>query len=1761
MEANPLRRALHLLTAFGLVLSQLMLLAPSTAYGAPIVVVNSTGDTGDDIPGDRLCDTGTDLVDGSNECTLRAALEEANATNQVNQIDFAIPATDPFYNGGSPVITVPTALPWIDRSVEINGTSQPGYAGSPLVTLDGTPASGDVDGLLISGDASTIRALVVRNFPDDGIEIHGDRNTILGNHVYGNHEGVLIERGTSNVVGGTAAGGRNVIASNRANGISVDAGHRTEIYGNYIGITPAGDSTSSNAGDGIHIWNGTDRIQVGPGNVVSGNDDGIAVVDGSRRVTIESNLIGPDATGTLALGNRRNGVFVDRAFDVTIGPTNVISANSGHGVRSEHHADQLTIVGNRIGTDATGSSPLPNGGDGAMVDTDSADIIDNQISANTGNGLTIEHRAITVRGNLIGTDSTGSGDLGNAGHGIVTGSGTTGSDIGGNGAGHGNTIAFNGGDGVSLRHHGGTQAAIVGNSIHSNGGLGINLPQSPGPNPNDAGDGDGGPNEGLNYPEIVLAEETTGTVNVDFSMDVESNGRYLVQFFTNPSGVDPSGYGEGEHLVASLPISVSDTSLDFSLTFPGTAGDQLTATATRCTNFDCTAFSSTSEFSPVYPVGIGNHAPTIAPIGTIYVDETSTLSYTPSASDVDGDDLTFDLVTGPAGLSVDPDTGELTWTLSETHGPGSYPFQIRATDDGSPVNLSTTADGTISVAEVNQAPILGHIGDRSIPESSPFTFTATAIDADLPANTLTFGLGGPAPAGASINPSSGVFSWTPTEVQGPGSYTFEVSVDDGTETDSEWITIDVAEVNTAPVVSAVSDQSNAEGDTVSLPIVANDDDIPSNTLEYSATGLPPGLGIDAGSGVISGSIAFHAASASPYSVVVAVEDEHGASDSISFTWLTDNTNRPPSLLPIANQVIDEENRLTFRATATDPDSGSIFTFRLLGAPAGATIDPATGRFSWTPTENQGPAVYHFEVAVTDNGSPTPLRATRTVTVRVRESNEAPSLSIPTSLTIAELSRLRFTASGNDTDWPANQLTFSLGAAAPAGADLHPTSGRFTWTPTESHGPGSYSFPVMVRDDSGATATRHITVHVTEVNQAPTIVNPGPQTHAEDEPVDLAIAASDADLPANDLAFTASGLPPGLTIDPLSGTISGIVGFEASDRSPYTTRVTVHDSAGASASTAFTWDTANTNRAPSLDAVASRKVDELSPVSFRVTATDPDPGTTFSFEMLGAPAGASLDPATGVFSWTPNERQGPNTYTFEIGVTDGGTPALDDAVEVTIEVDEVNTPPVVVADEVTTAEDTPVGVAVLSNDSDVDYPANRLGIVAIDQPVQGGFAQAVGSDLEYQPPANFHGVVDITYQVDDGTDRVDATLTVTVRSVNDAPISSSDRYRLVTYQPAVLDVLHNDSDVDGDPLGISLVTFPDVGTARIEDNQIVYDPQNGWTGTVEFEYRVRDPHGAADTASVRVVVGDEVLIGARTLADDLGNEAVTFQNPTPNFDPATLSLVNLDGITLLADSFFQTVSALRVPLGFLGVTVAMVVGFGASSGVPALVFGTQRRHWAVVRLGRQQRLPAYSEPGGRKVVYNYDPAAAGIVTSGVTRRVGNTQWLPVETPNGPGWVYRSYLTEQVDLQAFADDPRPVKLVHELAKRLRTGKNIGPLISDQGLVVALTGSPNQIAPDEIAEIMGGKRLHHIPGIGKTPNTPHEFTVAVANPFLEAYDGTPEITAETPHSRNALIPTECWNFPYLALGTRGSRQPWLVFFEYRNGRAWIAGLGIDE
>jgi len=174
------------------------------------------------------------------------------------------------------------------------------------------------------------------------------------------------------------------------------------------------------------------------------------------------------------------------------------------------------------------------------------------------------------------------------------------------------------------------------------------------------------------------------------------------------------------------------------------------------------------------------------------VDEVTTLAFTATATDLNQDTLTFSLDPGaPPGAGIGPAAGVFTWTPGEAQGPGDYAVTVRVTDDGTPA-LDDSEAITITVREVNAAPVLGPIGDRTVVVNGRLVFTATASDGDVPSNTLTFSLDPGAPFGAIIHPVTGVFMWMPITV---GTYTVTVRVtDDASPTLDDWETITIAVV-------------------------------------------------------------------------------------------------------------------------------------------------------------------------------------------------------------------------------------------------------------------------------------------------------------------------------------------------------------------------------------------------------------------------------------------------------------------------------------------------------------------------------------------------------------------------------------------------------------------------------------------------------------------------------------------------------------------------------------------------------------------------------------------------------------------------------------------------------------------------------------------------------------------------------------------------------------------------------------------------------
>jgi len=257
-------------------------------------------------------------------------------------------------------------------------------------------------------------------------------------------------------------------------------------------------------------------------------------------------------------------------------------------------------------------------------------------------------------------------------------------------------------------------------------------------------------------------------------------------------------------------------------------GDQIKVI---CTPFDGEDYGTSTEDS----ITISNSPPS-APV----------IDLTPDFP-VTTDDLVC-IITTP---SIDPDGDPVTYTyewykndiLQLTYTTNTLPASATTVGDvWKCVVTPHGSDGPPDWDEVtiqNSPPVLAYIGPKSVNEGTMLSFTATATDPDVPPQTLTFSLGPGAPAGASIT-SAGVFTWTPTEAQGPSSYAVRIIVSDGSLTDYEDITVTVNEVNLPPVLNPIGYKTVQEGALLQFTITASDPDLPAQTLTYSASNLPPG---------------------------------------------------------------------------------------------------------------------------------------------------------------------------------------------------------------------------------------------------------------------------------------------------------------------------------------------------------------------------------------------------------------------------------------------------------------------------------------------------------------------------------------------------------------------------------------------------------------------------------------------------------------------------------------------------------------------------------------------------------------------------------------------------------------------------------------------------------------------------------------------------------------------------------------------------------
>ncbi len=906
--------------------------------------------------------------------------------------------------------------------------------------------------------------------------------------------------------------------------------------------------------------------------------------------------------------------------------------------------------------------------------------------------------------------------------------------------------------------------------------------------------------------------------------------------------------------------------------------------------------------------------------------------------DPDGDPLTITHINGTAISIGNPVTtphgvvslatdafGNQVLTYTPDPNFNGVESIIYSTSDG---NTGTdTATLTITVTPVNDAPTVDVLANLTNNDSDAVSVDVSSFfqDIDTPeGDTLEFSAIG-LPAGLSINPVTGIISGTidPSASQS-GPYTVVLTgTDEGGAKVSQTFTWTV---NNPKPTALNDDNTVSEGTDLTVNaangVLSNDSDPDSDPLTVSAingntalVGAPIG-GSSGGLFTVNadGSYSFddngafenlQSGESRTTTITYTISDGNGGVATAELTVTVNGTNDAPVSTPLPPVTTVDNAPLTLNAASsfTDVDEDTL-TFSATGLPVGLTINPVTGVISGTidKAASQGGTggVYTVTILGDDgNGGVTPVVLTITVT------NPAPNAGDDVATT-NEDTPVSGSVAGNDSDPDGDTLTFTKASDPTNGTVVVNTDGTYTYTPNaDFHGTDSFTYTVS--DGNGGMKTQTVTITIDPVNDAPVSTPLTTQSSLDNSPVALNVSSSFSDIDGDTLTFSATGLPPGLTIDPDNGIITGTIDHLASGSGPYSVTVFAEDPDGQITSQTFTWNVTNPvpvgPAIPNASGVDGTAINLAAGTGF----SDPD-GDTLAFSATGLPDGLSINPATGEITGTLTTDAsvgGPSLDgVYEINVT--ATDSQGASVSKTFTYTVSNPPPVAGNDAFEGTEDTPVTSTVAANDSDQDGDA--LTYILLTPPAHGSVILNSDGTFTYTPNPDYNanqGVETFTYTVTDANGATaTATVTLNIAPVNDAPVAQDVIEAILEDTP--FNGVLTATDADLDLLTFTKASDPANGTVVVSsDGTYTYTPNQNFNGPDSFTYTVSDGKGGTVTHTVTINV--TTINDVPVAVDDTfsGNEdTVIAGDVTPgtagqdsDIDGDTLVVFDTDGDTL------------------------------------------------------------------------------------------------------------------------------------------------------------------------------------------------------------------------------------------------------------------------
>ncbi|EKO3817097.1 tandem-95 repeat protein, partial [Vibrio harveyi] len=643
-------------------------------------------------------------------------------------------------------------------------------------------------------------------------------------------------------------------------------------------------------------------------------------------------------------------------------------------------------------------------------------------------------------------------------------------------------------------------------------------------------------------------------------------------------------------------------------------------------------------------------------------------------------------------------------------------------------------------------------------------------------------------------------------------------------------------INPRPPVAEDDSVLTDEDASVSIDVLANDQDADSDSLSIESATVPAEQGTVE---IIDGKLIFTPAEDfNGEATVTYVVTDGALTDEATVTVTVNPVNDAPVAVNDAVST-DEDTAVTIDVLAndSDPENDQLTITNASVSAEQGTVAIVDGKLVFTPAEN-----FNGDATISYTISDGQLTDDATVAVTVNPVNDAP-VAVNDTVATDEDTAVTIDVLANDSDPENDQLTITNASVPAEQGTVTIVDGKLVFTPAENfNGDATISYTIS---DGQLTDDATVAVTVNPVNDAPVAVDDTVTTD-EDTAVTIDVLANDRDPENDQLTITNASVPAE------QGTVTIVDGklvFTPAENFNGDATISYTISDGQLTDDATVAVTVNpVNDAPVAvnDTVAT---DEDTAVTIDVLANDSDPeNDTLTITAASVPAEqGTVTIVDGKLVFTPAENfNGDATISYTI--SDG---QLTDDATVAVTVNPANDAPVAVNDAVSTDEDTAVTIDVLANDSDPEN--DTLTITAASVPAEQGTVTIVDGKLVFTPAENFNGDATISYTISDGQLTDDATVAVTVNPVNDAPVAVNDTVSTDEDTAVTIDVLANDSDPENDTLTITAASVPaEQGTVAIVDGKLVFTPAENFNGDATISYTISDGQ-LTDDATVAVTV--------------------------------------------------------------------------------------------------------------------------------------------------------------------------------------------------------------------------------------------------------------------------------------------------------------------